>query len=161
MISTLISIIVPVFNVEKYLQKCIDSILAQDYFNFELILVDDGSRDSSSGICDEYARRDSRVRVIHQKNAGVSAARNTGLDTAHGEWIAFVDSDDWVLPNYISSMFRNSKPNALVVGQYKYAPKDTEVYTNDNPQEITLKELWFFSFFTPFNVRLKFFFCKV
>jgi glycosyltransferase involved in cell wall biosynthesis len=90
-----ISIIVPVYKVEKYLHRCIDSILAQTFINFECILIDDGSPDNCPAICDEYAEKDNRVIVIHQENKGVSAARNAGLDIARGEWIGFVDSDDW------------------------------------------------------------------
>lgn len=93
--SPTISIIVPVYNVELYLRKCIDSILAQTFNNFECILIDDGSTDNCPIICDEYAEKDYRVVVIHQENSGVSAARNRGLDIARGEWIGFVDSDDW------------------------------------------------------------------
>lgn len=91
-----ISVIVPIYNTEKYLHRCIDSILAQTFTDFELLLVDDGSNDHSGAICDEYARRDPRVRVFHKKNGGVSSARNLGLDNAKGEWIAFCDADDWV-----------------------------------------------------------------
>ena len=91
-----ISVIVPVYNTEKYLKRCIDSILAQSYSDFELLLIDDGSTDASPAICDEYATNDSRVRVFHKPNGGVSSARNLGLDNARGEWIAFVDSDDWI-----------------------------------------------------------------
>ena len=89
----MVSIIVPIYNVEKYLSKCIDSILAQTYNDIEVILVDDGSPDNCPKICDEYAQKDNRVIVIHQKNAGVSAARNAGLKAAHGEYIGFVDPD--------------------------------------------------------------------
>lgn len=96
-----ISIIVPVYNVQEYLGVCLDSILAQTYLNFELILVNDGSTDNSIYICQEYAKRDDRITVISQKNSGVSAARNSGLKIAKGNWIAFVDSDDWIEPNYL------------------------------------------------------------
>ena len=92
----MVSVIVPVYKTEAYLQRCIDSILNQKYRNLEIILVDDGSPDGSGAICDQYARQDSRVRVIHQVNQGVSVARNTGLDAATGQYIAFVDSDDWI-----------------------------------------------------------------
>ena len=95
-----ISIIVPVYNVEKYLRECLDSISLLKAFSWEAILVDDGSTDTSGQICDEYATQDSRFRVIHQKNAGVSAARNAGLDSAKGEWIWFVDSDDSINPDF-------------------------------------------------------------
>ncbi|MGL5989242.1 glycosyltransferase family 2 protein [Cetobacterium sp.] len=91
-----ISIIVPVYKVEPYLRKCIDSILAQTFKDFELILVDDGSPDSCGDICDEYAKKDKRIKVIHKKNGGQSSARNAGLDIAEGEYIGFVDSDDWI-----------------------------------------------------------------
>ncbi len=91
-----ISFIVPVYNVEKYFEKCVDSILGQTFEDFEVILVDDGSPDNCPAICDAYARKDSRVRVIHKKNAGVDEARNSGIEAATGEWAYFVDSDDWL-----------------------------------------------------------------
>lgn len=96
-----ISVIVPVYNVEKYLHRCIDSILNQTYSDFELILIDDGSTDSSGDICDEYSKLDNRVVVIHQENKGVSSARNTGIMTACGEWIHWVDSDDVIHPQML------------------------------------------------------------
>lgn len=103
-----ISVIVPVYNVEKYLRRCIDSILAQTFTDFELLLIDDGSKDSSGEICDEYAGKDERVRVFHKDNGGVSSARNLGLDNAKGEWIWFVDSDDVINPNIdLSSVLTN------------------------------------------------------
>lgn len=105
--NSLITVIVPVYKVEKYLNRCVDSILAQTYTNFECILVDDGSPDNCGKICDEYAQKDRRVRVIHQKNAGVSAARNAGLDIAKGEWIGFVDSDDWIEPNMYEVLYKD------------------------------------------------------
>lgn len=91
-----ISIIVPVYQVEKYIEQCIQSILAQTFTDFELILVDDGSKDNSGKICDEYAVKDSRVRVFHQENSGVAAARNNGIKNSNGEYICFVDADDWI-----------------------------------------------------------------
>lgn len=96
MTTPVLSIIVPVYNVEEYLARCIDSVLTQTFTNFELILVDDGSPDRCGEICDEYARKDSRVIVIHKENGGVSSARNRGLDIARGEYITFVDSDDLI-----------------------------------------------------------------
>lgn len=96
--TQLISVIVPIYNVEKYLDKCVDSILNQTYTNLEIILVDDGSPDRCPEICDKYAKKDKRVKVIHQDNGGVSKARNRGLAIANGEWIMFVDGDD-MLPN--------------------------------------------------------------
>lgn len=100
--SPQVSIIVPVYNTEKYLRKCIDSIIAQINKDWELLLVDDGSKDGSGKICDEYAAKDSRIRVFHKENGGVSSARNLALDNARGEWLAFVDSDDIVDENYLS-----------------------------------------------------------
>ena len=102
-----VSVIVPVYNVEPYLPRCIDSILAQTYTDFELILVDDGSPDNSGAICDEYAAKDPRIRVIHKENGGVSSARNAGLDVATGEYVAFVDSDDYVSMLYLEKLIRN------------------------------------------------------
>ncbi|MCM1312358.1 MAG: glycosyltransferase family 2 protein [Bacteroides sp.] len=98
----MISVIIPIYNVERYLRRCIDSILAQTFTDFELLLVDDGSKDGSGSICDEYAEKDKRVRVFHKANGGVSSARNMGLDHAWGEWITFVDSDDWVDSDYLN-----------------------------------------------------------
>lgn len=103
--SELISIIVPVFNTEKYLDKCIQSILGQTYSNIELLLIDDGSTDSSGAICDKYVSQDSRVKVFHKPNEGVSVARNLGLNNAKGEWIAFVDSDDWIDADMYEQMY--------------------------------------------------------
>lgn len=98
------SIIVPVYKVESYLRRCIDSVLAQTYSNFELILVDDGSPDNCGAICDEYAEKDSRIHVIHQENGGLSAARNAGLDVATGKFIYFLDSDDAIRPNLLETV---------------------------------------------------------
>lgn len=95
----------PVYKVEKYLNECIDSILAQTFTDFELILVDDGSPDSCPALCDAAAAKDSRIRVIHQKNRGLSGARNAGLDAAEGEWIAFVDSDDTIMPDFCAKLY--------------------------------------------------------
>lgn len=108
-----ISIIVPIYNVEKYLCECLDSISQLKAFSWEAILVNDGSTDSSGAICDEYAKREPKFRVIHQKNAGVSAARNAGLEAAEGEWIWFVDSDDCINPD-----FEISNPEVLDDADY-------------------------------------------
>ena len=112
----LVSIIVPVYNVEQYLRRCIESILSQTYHNFELILVDDGSTDSSGAICDEYALADERIHVIHKPNGGVSSARNAGIDTAKGEYILFVDSDDRVEPQHISNMIPSADEDLVRAG---------------------------------------------
>ena len=112
-----ISVIVPVFNAEKYLQRCIDSILIQTFSDFELLLIDDGSTDSSGKICDDYAKLDSRIKVFHKPNGGVSSARNLGLDQAKGEYITFVDSDDRLTDKSFNIF--NSKINAdFIVTSY-------------------------------------------
>lgn len=100
MSKPLISIIVPVYNVEKYLKKCIESILSQTYQNIEIILVDDGSEDNSGAICDQYAAEDARIVVIHKKNGGLSTARNAGIDRSNGDFISFIDSDDYVSEDF-------------------------------------------------------------
>lgn len=99
-----VSVVVPVYNVQKYLRQCIDSILGQTYTEFEVILVDDGSTDDCPQICDEYCKSDQRIKVIHKKNGGLSDARNCGIDHANGEYICFIDSDDIVATDYIGSM---------------------------------------------------------
>lgn len=104
-----ISVIVPVYNAEKYISRCIDSILSQRIPDFELLLIDDGSTDNSGALCDEYAEKDSRIKVFHQANKGASAARNTGIDIAEGDWIVFVDADDWVDSEYLESLYEHVK----------------------------------------------------
>ncbi len=120
-LSPTVSIIVPVYNVERYLPRCIDSILAQTFTDFELILTDDGSPDNSGLICDEYAEKDARIRVIHQENGGVGKARNAGLDVAQGDYVCFVDPDDVISPNYLE-IFKSSieeKKTDIVVCAYQ------------------------------------------
>lgn len=109
-----VSIVVPIYNVEKYLHKCVDSIIGQTYHNLEIILVDDGSPDNCPAICDEYQKKDSRVRVIHKPNGGLSDARNAGLDIATGEYISFVDSDDWIECDTIEKMLNLAGPDRIV-----------------------------------------------
>lgn len=114
--TPLISVIVPIYNAEKSLENCIQSILSQTYNNFELILIDDGSKDNSLSICKQMADNDARISVVHQDNAGASAARNRGLEIAHGEWIVFVDSDDTVKPNYIEDLYKETiKDHSVVI----------------------------------------------
>lgn len=104
-----ISVIIPVYNVENYLEKCIDSIIMQTYKNLEIILVNDGSTDTSPEICEHYKIRDERITIIHQKNKGLSGARNTGIEHASGEFLLFVDSDDYILPNMIETLYTRLK----------------------------------------------------
>lgn len=114
-----ISVIVPVYNTEKYIHRCIDSILSQTFTDFELLLIDDGSKDNSGKICDEYAAKDSRVRVFHKENGGVSSARNLGLDKVKGEWITFCDSDDYVTNQWLKNFICNSCDKELIVESIK------------------------------------------
>ncbi|MSN96170.1 glycosyltransferase family 2 protein [Campylobacter sp. FMV-PI01] len=107
--NDLISIIIPVYNVEKYLKKCLDSVINQTYENLEIILVDDGSSDQSPNICDEYAQKDSRIKVIHQKNYGQAHARNRALDIMQGDWVTFIDSDDFVSIYYVENLYNLAK----------------------------------------------------
>ena len=109
-----ISVIVPVYNVEKYLQRCIESILSQTFTDFEVLLIDDGSNDRSGEICDEYAKKDGRIRVFHKENGGVSSARNLGLEHMRGEWVCFVDSDDWVNNDYIETILKKNPEADLI-----------------------------------------------
>lgn len=101
----LISVIVPVYNVKTLLPRCINSLLSQKFTDYELLLIDDGSTDGSGDICDEYGKKDSRIKVIHKQNEGVSKTRNRGIDEARGEWITFVDSDDYITPDYLSDLY--------------------------------------------------------
>lgn len=120
-----ISVIVPVYKVEEYLRRCVDSILAQTFTDIEVILVDDGSPDGCPAICDEYAQQDSRVKVIHQRNSGVSAARNAGLDwvfaNSNSQWISFVDSDDWVHPRFLEILYQVAIRSGVQISLCEYS----------------------------------------
>lgn len=105
--DSLISVIVPIYNVEKYLQRCVDSIINQTYRNLEIILVNDGSPDNCPKMCDDYAKKDSRIKVVHKENGGLSDARNVGMEVATGEYISFIDSDDWIELNMIELLYNN------------------------------------------------------
>lgn len=112
----LISVIVPVYNVKQYLAQCIRSILSQSYPNFELILVDDGSTDGSGELCERFALKDDRIKVIHKENGGLSSARNSGLEIAEGEWISFVDSDDYIGQDMLLALLESCVDNGVEVG---------------------------------------------
>ncbi len=131
--TLLVSIIVPVYNVEKYLRKCLDSIINQTYHNIEIILVDDGSKDSSGLICDEYARKDDRIFVYHRNNYGPGAARNYGIKKAKGKYLTFVDSDDWVESNYVETISREMTCDLLYFGMIAIKEKE-EPYKYIIPQ---------------------------
>lgn len=104
-----VSIIIPIYNVEKYIEQCLNSIIKQKYTNIEIILVDDGSQDNSGKMCDSYAKKDNRIMVIHKENGGVSSARNIGIQKANGKYITFVDSDDYIAENYIEELYNEIK----------------------------------------------------
>lgn len=153
-----ISVIVPVYKVEAYLPKCIESIIGQTYENLEIILVDDGSPDGCGAICDEYAAKDDRITVIHQQNAGVSAARNAGLDAATGDYIGFVDSDDWIEPDMYEYLMqavltnhadiascafsRDRDSNALVCEQIDAVVTGTEAISMLIREKRIIEVLW-------------------
>ena len=124
-----ISVIIPVYNIEKYLRRCIDSVLAQTYQDFELLLIDDGSKDSSGAICDEYAARDSRVKVFHKENGGVSSARNAGLAIVSGDWIMHLDGDDWIAPDMLERLIRKGEDTGaeIVMGDFLFAYSDRDI----------------------------------
>lgn len=129
----LISVIVPVYNVEKYLCECIDSICAQTYQNMEIILVDDGSTDSCPDLCDSYALRDSRIKVIHQANQGLSAARNKGYEASNGKYIAFVDSDDTISDIYIETLHKLITENDAQIAVCAYTRTSNELKVKTAP----------------------------
>lgn len=146
----LISIIVPIYNAESCLRQCLDSILAQTFTSIELLLVDDGSNDASANICDEYARRDSRISVFHQSNKGVSAARNVGLANATGEWLYFADADDLVLPDALEMLMKLTRPEidivmagySIVSGQSGFRESPKEHNSQDISFERALAEMY-------------------
>ena len=124
-----VSIIIPIYNVEKYLKCCLDSILVQTFQDWEAILVDDGSKDSSGIICDEYAAKDARVRVIHKENGGLSSARNAGLAIASGDWIMHLDGDDWIEPNMLERLIQKGEDTGadIVMGDFLFAYSDRDI----------------------------------
>ena len=128
--NELISIIVPIYNKEDYLRQCLDSIINQSYTNFEVLLVNDGSTDSSGIICQEYSERDSRFRYIEKKNGGVSSARNLGLERSEGAYITFIDSDDWVEFNYLEVLYNALRENNtdVAISSYKSYYLDGNFY---------------------------------
>lgn len=132
----IISVIIPIYNVEKYLSRCIDSIIDNTYRGIEIICIDDGSPDNCGRIIDEYALRDSRIVAIHQKNQGVAAARNHGIKAAHGEYIAFVDSDDWIHPQYFEiliQMLQNQDADVAVCESITLSdPEEYQIYSVDD-----------------------------
>lgn len=138
MSDQVISVIVPIFNVEKYLDKCIKSIVNQTYKNLEIILVDDGSPDKCPQICDDWAKKDSRIKVIHKKNGGVASARNSGLDAATGAFIGFVDGDDIVDPLFYETLISEAKKNKADISACSFIHYNPD-YTKYNGNECYIK----------------------
>lgn len=146
--NPLISVIVPVYNVEKYLDRCIQSIVDQTYKDIEIILVDDGSPDNCPKMCDEWAQKDSRIKVIHKKNEGVSSARNAGIDAANGDFIGFVDGDDFINPQFYETLVLQAEKNKADISAcyFNYFNDDYSVYKRDecyikSQKNFTSKEL--------------------
>jgi glycosyltransferase involved in cell wall biosynthesis len=130
----LISVVVPIYNVAAYLRKCVDSILAQTHQNLEVILVDDGSPDECPAICEEYAKKDARIKVVHKQNGGLASARNAGIDIAQGEYLGFVDSDDWVDADMFELLLQANLENGTdiaVCGHIKESESHSEVSTHE------------------------------
>ena len=155
----MITIVVPVYKVEKYLRRCVDSILNQTYTDFELLLVDDGSPDNCGKICDEYAKKDSRIFVIHQKNGGLSAARNTGIDWFYkqnrSDYITFVDSDDWLHPDYLKILMDGIPENHVKISVCNYKRVTTEIphqnyddieYEITSPEDFLVNHSWQYNY---------------
>ena len=137
-----ISIIIPVYNVKEYLKRCVDSVLNQSYKNIEVILIDDGSTDGSEKICDEYAKKDKRVVVVHQKNSGVSASRNKGIELATGKYLSFIDADDYVSENYIFDLYRNIDNSiGLIISNAKDVVEDKIIDYNSVKKDIIISSI--------------------
>ena len=132
--STKISIIVPIYKIERYLRQGIESILAQTFTDFELLLIDDGSPDECPTICDEYAKKDTRIHVFHKPNGGLTSARNYGLDNAKGEWIMHIDGDDWIEPTYIEELYNAAIKNKadIAICGFRFAFEDGR-YIEEHP----------------------------
>lgn len=134
--NDLISIIIPIYKVEDYLERCVESVLRQSYSNVEIILVDDGSPDNCPQICDEYAKKDKRIKVVHKENGGLSDARNFGIDIAKGKYLAFIDSDDYINDDFIKILYENLILNNADMSMCEYETFDDDTsahndYTND------------------------------
>ena len=136
-----ISVIVPVYNVEKYLEECVESVLSQTFTDYELLLIDDGSTDSSGDLCDQIAKRDTRVRVFHKSNGGISSARNKGMDEAEGDWIVFLDSDDkWADKDGLGRLYDYATRNNLDALRFEYQSMNDDM-TVRLPQKVTDKQM--------------------
>ena len=154
----LISVIIPVYNVEKYIKRCLDSVINQTYKNLEIILVDDGTPDSSGAICDEYAEKDERIKVIHKENGGVSTARNAGLDIATGEYITFVDPDDYLSSDIYEKVILEFSENETDIICFSYTAIDDEgknkSYIYDKKEVVGFDNLLFNMLLVDFNMSI-------
>lgn len=139
----LITVIIPVYMVEAYLDRCVKSIVNQTYKNLEIILVDDGSKDNCPALCNCWEQKDNRIRVIHRENGGLSAARNSGIDVARGEYLAFVDSDDFVSEKFIEELYQACKQTGSQIAQCRYEYVDGDVMTKD--KEVVTEPMEVFS----------------
>ena len=130
----LITVIIPVYNIEAYIEKCIRSVIGQTYKNLEIILVDDGSSDNSGLICDKYAKKDTRIKVIHKKNGGLSDARNAAIDIAAGEYLTFIDGDDYVANSYVEMLYEliNEGYDISICGYKDIYETDSDIYEDTN-----------------------------
>lgn len=143
-----ISVIVPVYKAEAYLHRCVNSLLTQTFQDFEILLIDDGSPDNSGKICDDYVKKDSRVRVIHKENGGVSSARQCGIDNSLGEYTIHADPDDWVEPNMLEELYRKAKEEDadMIICDFFIEKREKQNYVSQKPtsldHEIVLKELF-------------------
>ena len=144
----MISVIIPVYNVEKYISQCLISVCGQTYVDLEIILVDDGSTDASGEICDEYARNDKRIHVIHQKNVGAAAAKNTGLQVASGRYLSFVDSDDFLEPDAYSHMLQIIEEQNADIVQCSYRDVFKDHTVEHSLEKVTLNQIDFLALFT-------------
>ncbi|HFH9836892.1 TPA: glycosyltransferase family 2 protein [Streptococcus suis] len=156
-----VSVIVPVYNGEKYLSQCVESILKQDYQNLEIILINDGSRDGTATICEEFKQKDSRVRVVHKpKNEGLGAGRNTSLEIATGEYIVFVDADDWIDPNHVSDLYdlmQRTGSDVAISNFTKYVEEEGRYLLHIGPEDyyeaVYTPEEWFaYQYGVPNNI---------
>lgn len=152
----ILSIVVPIYNVERYLHKCVDSLLNQDLYNYEIILVDDGSPDACPRICDDYAAVHENIRVVHRENGGLSAARNSGIEVAQGEYIMFVDSDDYIEPNVLKGLLAQIERDNLDVLRFRlqyvnpqyevYNPYKTDPFRGNDYSEVPTDGVYFLNF---------------
>lgn len=154
--NPLISVVVPVYNVEQYIRECVDSIVSQTYYHLEIVLIDDGSLDNCPVICDEYAKKDSRIKVIHQKNGGLANARNVGIENSKGEYITFIDSDDYIASNYIEILLRGiieNNADVSIASFQSFEKNNTAVIEDCSCQFATISKKRCFEIYTSISTN--------